>query len=113
MPHLILHLSPELEQENWQDFFKQAHAILSPHADIAKCKSRINVVSSVYIGENKTNEAFVFLELVLRPRPPEVLKLLGDQLFECLQSCVKPVLAKHNRLADPTLEIRILEHYWQ
>ena len=113
MPHVILHISPELQQENWPDFFKQVHAILSPHADIAKCKSRINAVSSVYIGENQNQEVLVFLELALRPRPPEVLKAIGDQVFECLKAYIKPILEAHHKTADPTLEIRILDHYWQ
>ncbi len=113
MPHLILHLSPELQAENWQDFFKQAHAILSQHADIAKCKSRINTVSQVYIGEHKRPEVLVFVELALRPRPPEVLKAIGDQMFDLLKTFVQPILKKHQVSADPTLEVRILEHYWQ
>jgi 5-carboxymethyl-2-hydroxymuconate isomerase len=113
MPHLTLHLSPNLAQEDWQDFFKQAHAILSAHADIAKCKSRVNLVSQVYLGENKQAEALAFLEVGLRPRPPEVLKQIGDQLFESLQAYLAPLLKRHALVADPTVEIRILEHYWQ
>ncbi len=113
MPHLILDLSPELAQENWQDFFKQAHAILSPYADIAKCKSRINVVSAVYIGENTAAEALIFLKVCLRPRPPEVLQAIGDQLFACLEAFIQPILERLQLQADPTVDIRILEHYWQ
>ncbi|MCX7123003.1 MAG: hypothetical protein NTV32_04950 [Gammaproteobacteria bacterium] len=113
MPHIILHLSPELKREDWHDFFKQVHLILSPYADIAKCKSRINDVSTVYIGEHQNPEVLIFLELALRPRPPEVLKMIGDQLFECLKAYIKPILEKHHWVADPTIEIRILEHYWQ
>ncbi len=113
MPHLTLHLSPALKTENWLDFFQQAHQILSPHAKIQSCKSRINEVSSIYIGQHQGNEALVYLELALLPRPPEVLKTIGDALFEALNRYAAPLIAKHHLQGTPTLEIRVITQYWQ
>ena len=113
MPHLILHLSPELKNENWLDFFEKAHAILSPHANIAQCKSRVTDISSVYLGTHTKAEALIYLEVALKPRPEEVLNVIGDQLFECLNAFSTPILKKYHLLGEPTLELRLLEHYWQ
>ena len=113
MPQVTLHLSPELQSENWNDFFAKAHAILSAYANIHDCKSRINVVSSVYLGEGTQAEALIYLEIALKPRPPEVLQAIGDQLFAHLSDSIAPILKKHGLQAKHSLEIRILDHYWQ
>ena len=112
MPHLVLHLSPPLKNAPWLDFFAQTHKILSPYADILTCKSRINEISSVYIGHHTGQEGLIHLELALRPRPAEVLANIGQEVFECLKTHSAPIIAQHHLIVEPTLELRILEHFW-
>ncbi len=113
MPHLILHVSPTLAHHDWQPFFVKAHETLSPYAKISKCKSRLEVASRVHLGEGAPGEALIFLELAVRPRPEAVVKEMGDRLFELLKIESTAVLKEAHLQADPTLEIRILNHYWQ
>ena len=112
MPHVILEISPELQSENWQDFFAKAHAILSPYANINDCKSRINLVNSIYLGEGTQTETLIFLQVALKSRPPEVIQTLGEQLFAHLTAYIEPILQKRGLRARHTLEMRVLEHYW-
>lgn len=113
MPHLILHISPELAAQNWQPFFVKAHKILSAYADINICKSRINLVSNVYIGDGAPGQALIMFEVTLRPRPEDVIKAIGDSLFATLNAESEIALKAAGLQADPTMEIRILNHYWQ
>ena len=112
MPHVLLHLSPKLSHENWTPFFKEAHQFLSQFADINNCKSRILEATHVHIGNHIGNEAFIYLDIGLRPRPPEVVKTIGDHMFELLKKHADPLTAKHKLVGSPTMNIHLLERYW-
>lgn len=114
MPHLVLHISPELQDQNWQGFFAKAHSFLANYATtVDSCKSRINVISHVYIGTGDKHNGLVYLELALRPRPEAMLKEIGDTIYSYLKTHVAAVLKEKSIKAEPTMEIRILSHYWQ
>ncbi len=113
MPHFVLHLTPELQDHNWQPFFAKGHELISKHANIQQCKSRVNVVSQAYFGMGEPHQALVYLEVSVKPRPPEVIQAIGDTLFAYLKEYALPILAAKKLTGAPTVEVRLLPHYWQ
>lgn len=112
MPHLILNISPELAQYDYAPFFAEAHTFLSQYAAIEKCKSRVNTVSHVYLGQGEPEKVLLYLEVLLRPRSEEILNKIGEHLLAALKIWAESILKKTGFQADPTLEIRILNYYW-
>lgn len=113
MPYCILRVSPALSDQNWTPLFEALHALLAQYSKLEKCKSRLEVPPLTHLAEGGKDRALLALEIAVLPRPPEVLKEMGDAAFKILQDFVSPILAKAQLKADPTLEIRILHHYWQ
>ncbi len=113
MPYCILRVSPTLADQSWTPLFEALHTLLAKYSKLENCKSRLEVASMTHLAEGGADRALFTLEIALLPRPPEVLKDIGDQAFQILQRYAEPILTQNNLRADPTVELRILNHYWQ
>ncbi len=113
MPYCIVRISPSLASQHWTPLFEALHTLLAKYSKLEKCKSRLEVASMTHLAEGDADRALLTLEIALLPRPPEMLKEIGDAAFKILQDFTFPILTKTCLKAEPTVEIRILHHYWQ
>jgi len=113
MPHLHLLLSSNLNTFPFADFAHEAHQLLSQYANIAKCKSKLKFAADTYLGSDNQNQALIYLEVLLLPRPEEVLQEIGSKLFTLLQAYADPLLAEQHLQGKVNVELRVLQHYWQ
>jgi 5-carboxymethyl-2-hydroxymuconate isomerase len=112
MPYLHLHLSPALCEHDWQPFFQEAHEFLSAYTKIQNCKSSVKRNEQSWIGEGDPQHAVCFLEILLLPRPEDVMTLIGETLHTLLKRHAEPVLQQNNLVGTPSVELRVLTHYW-
>ena len=89
MPHLRIDYSANLPAAvAWPALFTDLHGVLRDVAevDVGNCKSRAYRAEHYRVGDGKSAEAFVHLELqLLEGRPPELLGELGNQALGCLE----------------------------
>jgi 5-carboxymethyl-2-hydroxymuconate isomerase len=111
MPYLNLRLSPALKDHDWTPFFKEAHAYLSQYTQIQNCKSSIYYPDHTYIGAGSEQDALVYLEVLVKSRPPEVLEEIAKTLLDLFTQHATPLLTSRGLHGTPALELRVLTHY--
>lgn len=113
MPILTLKLSNNLTDFPFNEFAPTAHQLLSTYAKIEKCKTKLEISDTFYVGADNVDKGFAYLEILLLPRPDEMLKEIGQKFFALLNQYITPLAEKQDIKALVNVEIRLLQNYWQ
>lgn len=91
MPHLRLEYSENMrEKVDLKTLFSLCHGVLvkTLKADLFRCQSRAICCEDFYVGDGSSQEAFIYLELLLlEGRSFSQLEEGGKELLKILQNC--------------------------
>lgn len=107
MPHLTLKHSKNLEKD-FSDFFSEAHKLIAQilQVNIKSCRSIATSYEQYFIGKGETNNAFIHLDILIKPKyEHDKLQLLGTQILELLKYHLKD---KNNSL-NIKISLELLE----
>ena len=112
MPQLILEYTENvLEKTNLSLLFKKCHEILTEKlpADLGSCKSRAIEQNDYYIGDGRSENAFVSLHIkVMAGRSLETLNEVAQSIMRVLKQHFDGSLKQLN--LQITLELQELSH---
>ena len=117
MPHLILHQSSNLSNQESNTFFSHAHQILTTMlpTKIDNCKSGLFITDNYFIADGKADIAFAHLEVAVLPgREHDLLTAISKELFTLLhQHLTTGSNSANNQLnLQISVEMRTLSNYY-
>ena len=88
MPHVILEVSDNVIEQNFNEILLEIHQILTETlpAQLESCKGRVIRHKEFLVGDGSKNYAFIHLSIsVLAGRTKETLNLAAEKIIEMLK----------------------------